>query len=217
VIACLICSYGASASKLPRTEIGIGGHGVAPLRVLPMESSDEVTFVDGVAPLPSGFLDKRALYISNRPEALSYEPPSVFHAMTYDRRGLSYPVSYTIEGNSIKIAPAVNVTANLLYYRRLVTPEDTEAVRDRFTSILYDRDGDDVTRRSVTTNDILTRYPGVYLFGTQVELYRTLRNPDEMQVALRMYADAVQAANSQAMLARTFGGPVRKRLMGLGV
>jgi hypothetical protein len=171
-----------------------GGNGVPPLRVLPMEYSEPVTFASGVAPLPASFLDKRALYVTDRPEALSYEPPSVFYPMAYDRRGMSFPVAYTIEANSLKISPESNATANLLYYRRLATPT---------------ADAD--------TNDILTRYPGVYLFGTQVELYRELRNPDEMQRALQMYADAVQAANNQAMIARTFGGPVRKRLMGLGV
>lgn len=171
-----------------------GGNGVVPLRVLPMEHSEAITFAAGVAPLPSAFLDKRALYVTGRPEALAYEPPTVFYPMADARQGVSFPQAYTIEGNSLKISPAVNATANLLYYRKLTTP-----VADS------------------STNDILSRYPGIYLFGTQVELYRELRNPEEMQRALQMYADAVQAANNQAMIARTFGGPVRKRLMGLGV
>jgi hypothetical protein len=55
------------------------------------------------------------------------------------------------------------------------------------------------------TNAILQNWPGVYLFGCQIECYRIARNDDEMAKALRMYADAVDAANKQTMMARTFG------------
>lgn len=171
-----------------------GGSGVPPLRVLAMEISEPVSFVNGVATLPAAFLDKRALYVPDRYEALSYEPPTVFYPELTATRGTPHVQAYTIEGYSIKIRPAITVSATLLYYRRLTTPVV---------------DGD--------TNDIMARYPGIYLFGTQVELYRELRNAEQMQTALQMYADAVQAANNQAVMARTYGGPVRKRLMGLGV
>ena len=43
-----------------------------------------------------------------------------------------------------------------------------------------------------------------------------MRNDDEMAKALKMYADAVTAANAQALVARVYGGPMKRRV-GFGV
>ena len=179
---------------LAEQRIYYGGGGAAPLRVLPMEASSTVTFTDGVATLPSGYLDKRSLYWDGAQLVpLSYEPPSVFYPMMSLRTGATVPSAYTVEGNSIKVSPALSGTATMLSYSKL-------------TSMTTDN----------TFNAILTNWPGVYLFGTQIELYRTLRNDDEMAKALKMYADAVTAANAQALVARVYGGPMKRRV-GFGV
>lgn len=171
-----------------------GGGGAPPLRVLKMELNTPLTFTAGKASLPQGFLDKRALYWEGaQTVSLSYEPPSVFYPMASFRSGATYPSAYTIEGTEIILSPAMAGTGRLLYY----------AKAGALTS-------------DNSTNVILSTWPGVYLFGTQVELYRTLRDEPEMAKALRMYSDAVTAANNQAIAARTFGGPITRRV-GFGV
>jgi hypothetical protein len=171
-----------------------GSDGVAPLRVLPMETTVDLTFTDGVATLPSDYLDRRAVYWEGAyTVSLSYEPPSVFYPMSRAREGGSYPSAYTVEGNTIKISPELTGTAKMLYFARAAALSSDPA-----------------------TNVILAKWPGVYLFGCQIELYRVLRDDAEMVKAMRMYADAVNAANNQTIAARTYGGPLKRRV-GFGV
>lgn len=171
-----------------------GSDRIPPLRVLPMETTVDLTFVNGSAALPDGFLDKRAVYWEGaQTVSLSYEPPSVFYPLSSLRTGASVPSSYTIEGNTIKVSPALSGTAKLLYYGKA-------------SALTADPD----------TNAILAKWPGVYLFGTQIELYRVLRDDAELAKALKMFADAVTAANNQTIAARSYGGPLRRRV-GFGV
>lgn len=175
---------------LAEQRIFYGDGTIAPLRVLPMEGSATLTFTDGVASLPADFLDKRAIYWSATwAVSLVYEPPSIFYPLALERAGGSYPEAYTLEGNSVKVSPALTGSATLLYYQR---PTAMSA------------DGD--------SNAILLKWPGVYLFGCQLEVYRITRNAEELVKTKQMYADAVSAANNQAMIARTFGGPLRRRV-----
>ncbi|WBT40164.1 phage adaptor protein [Hyphomicrobium sp. DMF-1] len=187
-----------SSEILPLAEqrIFYGDGPLQPLRVLPMETSQNLSFTSGSATLPTDFLDKRALYwegAAGQIVSLSYEPPAVFYQESYNRRGGSFPMAYTVEGNTAKISPALTGTARLLYYQRPAAMSgDTD------------------------TNVILAKWPGVYLFSCQIDLYRLLRNDDELTKVRQFYADAVAAANRQALVARTFGGTLKKRV-GFGV
>lgn len=183
-----------SSEILPLAEerIYYGDGPVPPLRVLAMETSANLSFTSGSATLPAAFLDKRALYwvgSGGQTVSLSYEPPSVFYPASYARLGGSWPSAYTIEGTTVKIAPELTGTAKLLYYAR-----PTAMTQDAHT------------------NAILTTWPGVYLFGCQIERFRLERNDSEMAKARQMYADAITAANKQAVAARSLGGPMRKRV-----
>ncbi len=185
----------ADMLTLAEQRIYYGADGVSPLRVLPMESNATLAFTSGSATLPSLFLDKRALYWEGvYALSLSYEPPSVFYPMVYQRKQETYPTAYTVEGNTIKLSSTATGNGKLIYYNRAAT-------------MTADND----------TNVILAKWPGVYLFGCQIELYRIIRNQSEMAIAAKMYADAVTAANNQTMMARTFGGPLKRRVMGFGV
>lgn len=181
---------------LAEQRIYYGDGPVPPLRVLPMEASGDLTFTVGAATLPVAFLDKRALYwvgSGGQTVSLSYEPPSVFYPASYGRLGGSWPSAYTIEGTTVKISPSLSGTAKMVYYARPAA---------------MTVDG--------STNAILTSWPGVYLFGCQIERFRLERNDTEMAKARQMYADAITAANKQALVARSLGGPLRKRV-GFGV
>lgn len=189
--------FASEILPLAEQRIFYGDGPLAPLRVLPMEVSDGITFTDGTASLPSDFLDKRALYwtgAGGQVSSLSYEPPSVFYTQDYCRRGGPFPLAYTIEGNTVKVSPGLNGDATLLYYARPAAMEE---------------DGD--------TNDILAKWPGVYLFSCQVDLYRLLRNDGELQKVRQFYADALGAANRQTLVARSIGGPMKRRMGFAGV
>lgn len=192
----MTAQFAAEILPLAEQRIFYGDGPLPPLRVLPMETNASLSFTDGVASLPAAFLDKRALYwegTGGQAASVSYEPPSVFYPAAYNRRGGSWPVAYTVEGTSVKLAPALTGSARLLYYAR-----PTAMTQDGHT------------------NSILTSWPGVYLFSCQIDLYRLLRNDGELAKVRQFYADAVEAANRQAVVARTFGGTLKKRV-GFGV
>lgn len=179
---------------LAEQRIYYGEGNASPLRVLPMEKTSSLTFTSGSAALPDDFLDKRALYWEGaQTVSLCYEPPSVFYPLSRDRQGSSLPYAYTIEGETIKLSPSISGTGKLLYYGRAA-------------ALASDPD----------TNVILEKWPGVYLFGCQIEIYRYIRDDNEMAKAMRMYTDAVTAANNQTIAARSYGGPLLRRV-GFGV
>lgn len=189
-------TFASEILPLAEQRIFYGDGPLPPLRVLPMETSDDLSFTDGVAALPADFLDKRALYwvgTGGQVSSPSYEPPSTFYPESYARMGGSWPLAYTIEGETVKISPELTGTAKLLYYQRPAEMEEDE-----------------------DTNVILAKWPGVYLFSCQIDLYRLLRNDGELAKVRQFYADAVGAANRQAMVARTFGGTLKKKV-GFGV
>lgn len=172
---------------------GLPPNAVPPLRVLPMELTDDLSFTDGSATLPGDFLDKRAIYWEADPDPLGYEPPATFYSSWRERQGCPRPMAYTIEGEVVKLAPSLSGNAKLLYYARPAAMQEDE-----------------------DTNVILSKWPGVYLFSLQMELFRILRNDGELAKVRQFYADAVGAANRQAMVARSFGGSLKKRV-GFGI
>lgn len=167
-----------------------GGDGVPPLRIRQMEVTAPLALVDGAETLPEGFLDKRALYWQGAATvAVAYEPPGVFYPMSSVRVGGSYPEAYTVEGDTLKVSPALSGTAQLLYY-------------ERAAALAGDSD----------TNVILLTFPGVYLYGIQIEVFRATRDVNEQANALRRYADAVDAANRYTLVSRTQGGALRRKV-----
>lgn len=171
-----------------------GGDGVPPLRVRNLEATVDVAFVSGAASLPAGYLDKRALYWRGAVTVpVAYEPPDLFYGQEIARQSGSLPEAYTVEGSTIKITPSLTGTAKMLYHGMAAT-------------LAADND----------TNAILSTFPGVYLYGCQVELARVTRDATQEQLALRRYADAVTAANAYAVVSRTFGG-VLKRKVGFAI
>lgn len=177
---------------LAEQRIYFGGDGFEPVRIREMESSDDIAFTDGEADLPDGFLDKRALIWPGYSEPVGYESPALFYGQQYARQGYPYPLAYTVEGTSIYVSPSLSGTAKLLHYTK--------------AAALADDSG----------NVILANFPGIYLYGLQIEVFRKTRDTDEEAKSLKRYADAVFAANRHAMISRSFGGPL-KRKVGFGV
>ena len=175
---------------LAEQRIYYGGDGVPPLRIRAMESTADLSFTDGSAALPPEYLDKRALYWpGNITVAVDYEPPHSFYGQEHERRGGAYPEAYTVEGNTIKVSPGLTGTGKLLHYSKAA-------------AMVADND----------TNVVLTAFPGVYLYGCQVEMYRITRDANQEGMALRRYADAVGAANTYTLVSRTLGGGLKKRV-----
>lgn len=55
------------------------------------------------------------------------------------------------------------------------------------------------------TNTILTNYPGLYLHGSLVEVYRLIRNPEQQAVAEDGYQRALFAANTEHIKRKNAG------------
>lgn len=189
---------------LAEQRIYFGGDGFEPLRIRQMEKTAPIVFTDGTADLPADFLDKRSLIWPGYMEPVGYESPTQFYGQEYARQGFAYPLAYTVEGLAIKVSPALTGTAKLLHYAKAPTVDDTDVE----TGEPLSADGD--------TNDILLSFPGIYLYGCQIEVYRKTRNADEEAKSVKRYADAVFAANRYTMVSRSFGGPL-KRKVGFGV
>lgn len=184
----------ADILALTEQRLYYGGDGVSPLRIRDMETTATLSFVSGVASLPAGFLDKRSLIWQGAVTvSVSYEPPSVFYAQEVQRRGGSYPEAYTVEGSTIKIGPELTGDGKLLHFAKAATLSADNS-----------------------TNVILQAFPGVYLYGCQVELNRITRDATQEALNLKRYADAVHAANTHTIMSRTFGGPL-KRAVGFAI
>ena len=124
------------------------------LRINKMLNTDSSFTIDSeTETLPTGFLQVRDFFIvtgsSKRP--LTYMSPSQMD----DVRGGSTtgtPIVYTIIGNNFRFAPTPDksYTATINFYKAF------DALSD-----------------SNTTNEILTNHPGIYLYGSWLQLYQT--------------------------------------------
>ncbi len=145
-----------------------------PVRVREMETTDTITAASGTAPLPSGFLEAKALEWTGSPRTLpDYMPPAEFRAKRYTT-GSGSPVAYTIEAGNILLSPQVSGDLEMVYYAR---PTDLS--------------GD------ASENDVLHAYPMIYFHGVLIEAYDYLRNDYKKTQAMASYKSAVEAANGQ--------------------
>lgn len=158
-----------------------------PVRVPAMEDSVTIAIASGEtsASLPAGFLEFRGPpYITGSPnQVLTYDSPSVVRRKG-DTSYSTKPSLYSIIGSSIVVAPASDAAYSISgdIYK-------LEALSD-----------------SNLTNDLITYYPGIYLYGTLLEVAIFLKNDSDSQKYLALFKGAVGAANRQAQVARTSGG-----------
>lgn len=142
-------------------------------------ASASLTFVAGVATLPSDFLEMAHVFGTN---GYLYRSGPLSDSMRY---GSEYS-RYSIDGNSVYIKGYSGARA-IRYFAALPT----------------------VTTSNLTTNWLLTRYPDVYLYAAGVELADYLKDDELMARDRARLADAMRSMKADDDRARWANTTVR--------
>lgn len=163
------------------------------LRVRAMEASADVTISAQTASLPTGFLGARRFYLSNDPQRLEFMPPEHFWNTGISQE-TGTPKAFTVEAGNLVFAPAPDVTytGKLLYWKRLTA---------------FSADGD--------TNDVLTNYRGLYLYGSLFEAAIYLEDDESAAKYARLYDDTLQRVNKSDSRDRFPTGAVSRSEVGI--
>lgn len=163
----------------------------ARLRILPMETAEDLAITSDTVALPTGWLETQRLYLDGNPRrALEYVTPfQASERFAFPGDGAQV-MAYTIEGGNLRFLPSAGAggTGKILYYKR---PDALSA------------DGD--------TNHVLTNYPGIYLFGALMQATAFIQ--DDARVALwsAAYQQQIEQCIKADRQARTSGAPLRAR------
>lgn len=148
------------------------------LRTLDMETILSVTFNDAFYDLPDDYMELRAIQIDDsgyRVPIKSYTPQQLdrfFSEDTGNARG------FCVHGGQIELRPAPTATATvngeISYYKRVST----------------------LTTNA--TNDILTKFPMIYLSAMMVMVAKYLQDKDEEASWIDVYNSQIKQANKSA-------------------
>ncbi len=127
------------------------------LRVRPMETATVLTTTAGVATLPTGYLGfRRVTWNGSTQVDLNYKHPTMLKAQ-YPTGATGTPHDFTIEGGSLIIRPVDDTGISFLYIAK--------------TAAL-----------SGALNWLYTNHPDAYLFGSLVEAFLFIEEPDTAAV-----------------------------------
>jgi len=147
------------------------------LRTIEMERRTPETFADTFYNLPQDYMEMRALHldINGARSTLRCISPQLLDK-SYSR-ATGVPRAYAIHGGQIEFRPGIDVTApytgELSYYARV-------------PSLILN-----------SNNNILTKYPNIYLSAMLVQLYLYLQDKEEAATWSEMYNTQVKQANKQ--------------------
>ena len=169
----------------------------AKLRIRQMEQIDAITIDSETESVPTGFIGVRSFYIlsASTKYPLEYITP---HNMFEIKAGstTARPRVYTIESDNetetLRFGPApdTSYTGYLSYYKAFGALSDSN-----------------------TTNYILNKHPGIYLYGSLYHAANFLGGIDQTQLGqwLQMYSTALERCENNDR-ADTYGGaPVQQR------
>lgn len=162
-----------------------------PVRTRDMETAADVTVTSGIGALPAHFLQARRLHWeAEPPRALPYLPSRRF-AVRSEAAETGPPCHFTIEGNSLLVAPRGTGTAKLWYFRQ-------------FEPLVADSD----------QNALLTSMPALYLYGALVEAFGYIRNAEQAGDALQRYVSASAGVGLTEQRGRVGGAMLAPRIEG---
>jgi hypothetical protein len=149
------------------------------LRSREMLASTDITLTDGVGTLPTDFLGAHSVILKTTPrrvlDQVTYESQDAMTDTTQSGTGCTY----SIYGESIRVAPRPTQDVELLYYQEIPNLE------------------------SNSTNWLMTKYPNIYLTACQMEIYRYLREDRDMEIEAQrlqaMIQDLDELQNTEAM------------------
>ena len=152
------------------------------LRVREMVNTDtSITTVSGTQDytLPTGFIEAITVVFQSDPfVTLPFISNHDFYRKYNTSVTTGIPSFFTIVGNKIKlgVAPDQAATLQIDFYKEVTTLSD-----------------------SVATNDILTKFPELYLYGALAESSPFLMQDERLNTWASLYKEAVNKANESAM------------------
>ena len=169
----------------------------AKLRIRQMEQIDTITIDAESVSVPTGFISVRSLYIllSSNKYVLEYiTPHNMFEVKAGSTAGR--PRVYTIESDneteSLRFGPSpdTSYTGYLSYYKSFGALSDSN-----------------------TTNYILNKHPGIYLYGSLYHAANFLGgiDPNQVQQWLQMYISAMERCENNDKQDSYGGAPVTQR------
>ena len=169
----------------------------AKLRIRQMEQIDSITIDSETESVPTGFIGVRSLYIllSSNKYVLEYiTPHNMFEIKAGSTAGR--PRVYTIESDNetetLRFGPSPDTayTGFLSYYKSFGALSDSN-----------------------TTNYILNKHPGIYLYGSLYHAANFLGgiDPNQVQQWLQMYISAMERCENNDKQDSYGGAPVTQR------
>ena len=162
------------------------------LRIRKMEAvSTSITTVAGTQSydLPTGYLELRYAMLQTSPYTmLQYMTPADFFRVYNEGEGTGMPVYYTIVGKKIYLGHSPD-SANVLelgFFQRATALSSSN-----------------------TTNDILTNFPDLYLYGSLAETSPFLMQDERLAVWSSLYKEGVRTANESAQRGRVSAAPLQ--------
>jgi len=162
------------------------------IREMMKRSTTTTTASDDTNLLPTGFLEARDIFIDGNPKTpLMYVTPGHYSAI-YGGSETGKPKVFTVIGSEMRLGPSPDAvyTVEMLYYGRITALSD-----------------------SATSNDILTNYPDLYLYGSLIEAEPFLQNDQRVQTWLALYGNAASAVKVSDEQATYTGGTLQMRTL----
>lgn len=145
------------------------------VRIDDMLTEADVVLASGVGTLPSDYLERKSLYVSDSDETtMRFLPVAKFNTLGAKTQA-GVPAFYTIKGSSILVAPYSSDTLKFYYYAAITAPS---------------ADGD--------TNAIFTKTPHAYLYGALAEAYDHIRAMDRAAYYRQQFVSAVMTLNEES-------------------
>ena len=161
------------------------------LRIRDMETvSTAISTVAGTREysLPTGFVQMKEFHLSTDPlTPLAYITPEMMTRL-WAGSAQAKPEVFTIIADNVRLGPGPDAvyTTSMLYYKTFTALSD-----------------------SATTNDMLTNYPNVYLYGTLLEAEPFIMNDQRIPVWLGAFDKAVASIQNQDNKDRHSGSNLR--------
>ena len=168
------------------------------LRVREMVNTDtSTTTVSGTQSysLPSGFLEASAVIFQSDPyRTLRFMANGDFYRFYNLSKTSGLPTFFTIVGSNILlgVAPDSAKTLQIDYYKTITPLSDSN-----------------------TSNDILTNYPELYLYGALAESSPFLMQDDRLDTWARLYKEALTNANLSSEKGSITSSPMQMSTAGI--
>ncbi|MBY0320946.1 MAG: hypothetical protein K2X72_19645 [Reyranella sp.] len=161
-----------------------------PLRIVEMEATDSTFVLQATVAQPESFIELISILLNSPQTLLDIVSQRTLDA--YGAQRLGGVAKIAVSGTSFRVKddPA-GATATLRYYRKLETPT------------------------GATANDILTRYPDVYLFGCLIEAAVFTQDEFGAQRYLQLYNASVAGLNARTQRITASAAPVIRLRAGM--